>query len=115
MQEAGREVLGCPRGSHEMKVCVLDHEPNRDVPPRVGTVDHAELQLGKTTAHAVEMDRILGLARNGRAWEPGIDADGKVELTRLRVERVVHGISAVVHTVAPEARTHARVGHWVVA
>ena len=50
MQQRLRQALRRPRRRHQPQVAVLDHQPDRGVPPRVGAVDHAELQLGEAVS-----------------------------------------------------------------
>ena len=63
VQERGRQALRGPRRGHQPQVAVLDHQPDGDVPPGVGAVDHAQAELREADADAVEVDRVLDLAR----------------------------------------------------
>ncbi len=109
-----RQPLRGPRGGHQPHVAVLQHEADRGVPPRVRAVDHAHLELGEPDADAVQVHRVLGLRRQWRPWDAGVEADGQVQLAALRVERVVDGVARRVHAVAPEARPDGDVGDRVV-
>ena len=109
------QVPGRPRRGHEAQVGVLDHQADRGVPPRVGAVHHAQLQLREAHADPVEVDRVLRVARDRRPGQAGVDAQRQLELAALRVEREVHRVAGRVHAVAPEARADDRVRDRVVA
>ena len=111
VQQAFRQPLGRPRRRHQAQVLVLDHQPDRDVPPWVGAVDHAQFELGEPHADPVEVDRVLHLTGYRRSWNAGVDAQRQPEFRALGVERVVHGVTGRVLTVAPKARPHNGVRH----
>jgi RNA polymerase sigma-70 factor (ECF subfamily) len=70
---ARRQLARMLRG-HQPQVAVLEHQPDRRVPPRVGAVDRAEPQLREPDARAVEVDRVLRLGGERRPGDPGVHA-----------------------------------------
>ena len=75
VQQRCGQALRRPRRRHQPEVAVLEHQPDRGVPPRVGAVDHAQLQLGEPEADPVEVDRVLRLRGQRRPGDAGVDAE----------------------------------------
>ena len=74
-------------------------------------MDHAQRKLGEAHAHPVEVDRVLHLAGDRRARDPGVHAQRQVEFGTLGVQRVVDRVGGRVLAVTPEAGSHRNVGH----
>ena len=72
-------------------------------------MDHAESKLGEPHTHPVEVDRVLHLARDRRARDPGVHAQRQVQFGALRVQRVVDRIGGRVLAVTPETGSHHRI------
>ena len=89
VDQLGREVLRRVRRRHQVQVLVLDHQADRDVPPRIGAVRHHDDQLGQEVTDLVEVHRVLAGARHRRAGEAGVDRDRELPVDALGVEREV--------------------------